>query len=117
MSYAARFFQMKDLIKIYIIVSLISIAFVVVKFKIFKVFRIDSAFMKWPPFLGFLDPCSLKYYLILLKFWLEVVSNKTNTFFEKSFKILNFGLNERTQSLQFWCILEPNLLPENQKYC
>ena len=68
-------------------------------------------------FLGFLDPYSLKYYPILLKFWLEVVSDKTNTFFEKSFKILDFGLNERTQSLQFWCILESNLLLENQKYC
>ena len=34
-------------------VSFISIAFVVVKLKIFKLFRIDSAFMKWPLLGGF----------------------------------------------------------------
>ena len=39
------------------------------------------------PFLGFLGPCSPKYYLILLKFWPEVVFNKTSRVFEKSFKI------------------------------
>ena len=33
-------------------VSFISIVHVVVKLKTFKVFRIDSASMKWPPFFG-----------------------------------------------------------------
>ena len=43
----------------------------------------------------FLHPMSYtpKYCLILLKFWPEVVSIKTNTGFEKSFNILSFGSN------------------------
>ena len=54
MSYTPTFWQMEDLIKIYIsVVSFINIAFVVVKVKIFKVFRIDSAAMKWSLFGGF----------------------------------------------------------------
>ena len=42
------------------------------------------------PFLGFLGLYSPKYCSILLK-WSEVVPNKTNTVFQKPFKILNFG--------------------------
>ena len=43
------------------------------------------------PFEVFLGPYSLKYCSILLKFWTEVVSNKSDTVCEKSWKILNFG--------------------------
>ena len=80
MNYTPRFCQMKDLLKIYIsVVSFISIAYVFVKLKIFKVSCIDSASMKWPLFVlfcfcflffGFYSP---KYFSILLKFWPEVV--------------------------------------------
>ena len=49
--------------------------------------------MKWPPFKGFLGLYSPKYCLIWLKLWPEVVSNKTNIVFQKSFKILNFESN------------------------
>ena len=51
---------MKDLIKIHIRVSFISIAYVVVKIKIFKVFRIDSAFLG-----GFFGPYSPKMFFDL----------------------------------------------------
>ena len=59
MSYNPTFWQMKDLLKIYICVSVvnfISIAFVFVKLTIFKVFRIDSAAMN-----GGVGPHSPKY--------------------------------------------------------
>ena len=46
------------------------------------------------PFWGILSRYSPKYCSILLKFWPEVVSIKINTVFEKSFKVLNFSLNE-----------------------
>ena len=46
------------------------------------------------PLLGFFwGPFSPKHFSILLKFWAEIVSNKTNTMFEKSFKIFHFGSN------------------------
>ena len=61
------------------VVGFINIAFVDVKLKIFKLFHIDSASMKWPLFVGVLGPDSPKYCSILLKFWPEVVSNKKNT--------------------------------------
>ena len=44
------------------------------------------------PFWGFLGLNSPKYCSILLK-WSEVAPNKTNTVFQKSFKLLNFGSN------------------------
>ena len=46
------------------------------------------------PFWGFFGPYSPKYCSILLKFWQDLVSNKTNTVFVKYFKILNFSSNE-----------------------
>ena len=42
---------------------------------------------------GFVGPYFPKYCLILLKLWPEVISNKKNIVFGKSFKILNFGSN------------------------
>ena len=47
----------------------------------------------WFLFWLFLCAFTPKYCLILLKFWPEVVSIKTNTGFEKSFNILSFGSN------------------------
>ena len=64
----------------------------VVKLKIFKVFSIDSALMKWLLFGIFLALLG-QILLDLLKIWPEVVSNKENTVFEKCFEILNFGSN------------------------
>ena len=58
----------------------------VVKLKIFKVFCFDSASMKWPLF-GIAWALSPKYCLVLQKL------PEMKTVFEKSFKILNFGLN------------------------
>ena len=58
-SYTPRFFQVKDIIKVYIsVVSFINIAYAVVELKSFKVFRINSAtlFGFWglmKPFWGF----------------------------------------------------------------
>ena len=47
---AQDFAKWKTLLRYISVVSFISIAFVVVKLKVFKVFRIDSAFMKRPLF-------------------------------------------------------------------
>ena len=70
------------------VASSISIEFLVMKLKIFTVFCIDSTCNEWNgPFLVLLGPCSPRYCSILLKFWPEVFSNKTNWVFEKPFKI------------------------------
>ena len=63
----------------------------------------------------YLGPYSTKFCLILLKFWPEVASNKTNTVFGKSIKIFYFGLNGTKPNLLFCSILGPNLLPKNEK--
>ena len=96
MSYTSRFCQLKDLIKIHICgKSFISIACAVVEFKIFKVFRIDSA--SWSGhFFGFsgLTPPNIdrSCWNFDQRLW-DFVSNKTNTVFEKSIEILDFGSN------------------------
>ena len=48
---SSKYFSVYTLMKILIVVSFISIAFVVAKLKFFKVLRTDSASTKWP-FLG-----------------------------------------------------------------
>ena len=115
------FGKWKSLLRYISVVGFITIAFVVVLLKIFKFFCIDSASMEYSHLGFFWGAYSPNYCLILLKFWPEVSSNKTNTVFEKSFRILNFSLNrsmmEGTQSLQFCSILWPNLPLENQKCC
>ena len=86
-SYTPIFCQIKCLMGRYIIVvSFISVAFVAVKLKIFKCFRGDAASMKWP-LLGGFWALSLTYGSSLLKFRPEVVSHKTKTVSEQSFKI------------------------------
>ena len=71
--YAPTFWQIKYFIKILSMARFISITIPVVKIKIFKVLRTNSASMKWP-FLGFfLGPYSPKHGLILLKLSPEVV--------------------------------------------
>ena len=93
------FSKWKTLLRYISAVSFINIAYAVVELKSFKVFRINSATLfgfcgLMKPFWSFLDSYSPKYCSILLKFWPEVASNKTNTVFEKSFKMLDFGSNE-----------------------
>ena len=96
MSYTSRFCQLKDLIKIHICgKSFISIACAVVEFKIFKVFRIDSA--SWSGhFFGFsgLTPPNIdrSCWNFDQRLW-DFVSNKINTVFERSAEILYFGSN------------------------
>ena len=53
------------------------------------------------PFWGGFGLYSPKHWLILLIYWLEVVSNKTNTLFDKFIKILQFGSNLTPPILQF----------------
>ena len=77
MSYFSRFYQMKDLIKIYM-VSFISAEFVVVKLKVFKFFLINSASMKWP-LLGFFGTLVQRP---------EAVSNKTTQCFYLHYKTI-----------------------------
>ena len=69
-----------------IMVSLISIAFVVDNLYIFKIFRISSASIKWPFLGGFLGLNSPKYGSILLQFSHQVVIKERKTLFEESLK-------------------------------
>ena len=87
--YTPIFCQSKFLMEVIFIIveSFISVAFVAVKLLIFKCFHGDAASMKLAPFGGFLGPFSPKYGTSLLTFRPEVVSHKTNTVSEQSFKI------------------------------
>ena len=92
-NYAQRFCQRKDLIKIYICVKFHQDSICGCEV---KNFCINSASMKWPLFGVFWVITPPNYCSILLKSCSEVVvSNKTNTVFENSYKILNFSLNGR----------------------
>ena len=69
------------------------------------------------PFWDFLCPYSPKYCLILLKLWTYVVSNKENTVFEKSFKILNFGSNGMQLKFTVLVHFGKQFTAEKQNYC
>ena len=112
------FSKWKTLLRYISVVSFINIAYAVVELKSFKVFRINSAtrFGFWglmKPFWGFLDSYSPNYCSILLKFWPEVASNKTNTVFEKSFKILDFGSNKTHAKFTVLIHFEAHNQPQN----
>ena len=82
------FSNWKILLRYSSVVGFISTGHVVEKFKVFLLIQYP-----WDgPFLGFLGLYSLNYCSICLK-WSVVVPNQTNTVFQKSFKILNFGSN------------------------
>ena len=83
------FANWKILLRYSSVADLIRTGYVVVKF---KVFFIDSASMKWSLFGVFLAPYLPKYWSILLK-WSDVVLKITNTVFQKSFRLFNFGSN------------------------
>ena len=86
------FAKWETLLRYIFAVSFISIAPAVVKLKMFKVFFFVYRFSihEMTPFWVFLGSYSPKYCSILLEFWPEVVSNKTNT----AWKIL--------QNFAFW---------------
>ena len=98
-------------------VSFISIAFVFVKLKIFKFFRIDSTAMEWSLFGWFWA------LLPQILFDLAEILNRDSApirvtqCLKSSSKFSILAQMECTQSLQFWSILGSNLLLENQKYC
>ena len=80
-----RFCQMKDLTKIYICGKFHHYSICGCEV---KDFWIDAASMKWPLFRVFWAltfPNIFPNITKLLKFWLEVVSNKTKSVFKKSF--------------------------------
>ena len=88
MRYAPDFVNWKILLRYSFVACFISTGYAVVKFKVFLLIH-----HPWKgPFLGFLALNSPKYCSILMKWW-EVATNKTNTVFQKSFKLLNFGSN------------------------
>ena len=70
------------------VAGFISRAYLVVKCKVFLLIQNQRN----DPFLDFFRTIPPKYCLILQK-WSELVPNKANTLFQKSFKILNFGSN------------------------
>ena len=89
------FTKLKTILGYISVVNFISIAFMVVKLKNFKVSLYWFSIHEMAILGGFLGRYSPKYCSILLRFWSEVVSNNTNTVFKKSFKNLNFSLNGR----------------------
>ena len=99
-----NFAKWKTLLRYISVVNFISIAFVVVKLKIFKVFRIDSAFMKWSLLGG---------WKILQNFEFRLKWN--SNWAPKCNKTVNFGC---VNAMKLFCsILGPNLPPKIQKYC
>ena len=100
-----------------IVVSFISVIFVVVKSWIFKCFHGNTASMKWPPLRGFWDLSSTNMTRVQWNFNQRYVLHKTKTVSEQSFKIKCLSGNETYPSWWFWSIFGPNLPPENPKYC
>ena len=112
-----RFGKWKNLLRYISVVSFINIAFVVVMLKIFKLFHIDSVAMKWSLFRGF--------WILLPQILFDLAEILTRVSLPKrqtqclknSSKFWTLPPTQWTQSLQFWSILGPDLLVENQKYC
>ena len=99
-----------------IVISFISVAFVVVKLYIFKCFYGDTASMTWP-LLGSFWPFSPKYGLSLLKFRPQVVFHKTKTVSEQSFKIKCLSSNRTYLKTMVLVYFAPNLSQGKPKYC
>ena len=99
------------------VVGFISIAYAVVKLKIFKVSSIDSESMKWPLFLFFFLPLSSQILFDLAKTLTRGSPIRQTYCLKNPSKFWNLAQMECTESLWFWSILGPNLLSENQKYC
>ena len=116
MSYTPIFCQIKRLMKVHIVVSFISVAFLVVKFYIFKCFHGDAASMKWPLLGGFwsLSPADMTQ--VCWNFDQSYVFHKTNTVSEQPFKIKCLSRNltypKLTVLVNFWA----NFSPENRRY-
>ena len=115
MSYAP-IFCLNILLRYVSMASFISVVFVVVKLKNLKVFRIVSASMKWTLFGGF----GLLFLQTLVDL-AEILARdslliRQTQGLKNCSKVWILAQIERTQSLQFWSILGPNLPPENQKY-
>ena len=111
------FAKWKTLLRYISMVSFISIAFVVEKLRIFKVFHIDSAFMKWF-LLGFfwtLTPANIVQFC--WNFDQRYSPIRKTQWLKNHSKFWILIQMERTHDLQFWSIWGPNLPPENQKYC
>ena len=106
-----------------IVVSFISVAFVVVKLKIFKCFRGNAASMKWPHLRGFwaLSPANMTQ--VRWNFDQRYVFHKTKTVSEQSFKIKHLSRNETYPklmiSVHFWAQFtprKPKILPKTKNF-
>ena len=119
MSYTSRFCHLKDLIKVHICgKGFISIAYVVVKIKIVKVFRIDSAL--WSGFfLGdfWALPSQILIDLagILTRGFKILFPIRKTQCLKNLLKFCILAQMWHTQSLQLWSILGPNLPLEKPK--
>ena len=111
------FAKWKTLLRYISVVSFISIAYAVVKFKILKVFFIASVSIKWPLFGLFwaLTPSNIVWSGWNFKHRYSPI-RKTQCLKNPS-KFWIFAQMKCSWSLQFRSILRPNLLPEIKKYC
>ena len=105
------------LVKKKIVVSFISITFVAVKLRIFKVCWTNSASMKWS-FLGRVWALNPPIWLSLAEIFTGGRLHEDKKSFWRIFQTF-WILTEagRTQILQFWSIFRPNVTPEKPKYC
>ena len=88
----SKILPIKSLIKIYICVKFHQYSICGCEIKNFQSILYWFSINELAPFWDLLGTCSRKYCLILLKLP-ELASNKKNTVFEKSYKILNVGSN------------------------
>ena len=93
MSYASKFCQIKDLIKIYICGKFHQYSICGCKGKSFQNFSYWFSIHKMAPFFGFWALTPPNIVRSCWNFEQRKFFNKTKTVFEKSFKILNFGPN------------------------
>ena len=100
-----------------------SIAYVVVKLKIFKIFLYWFSIHEMAPIWNFLDPFSAKCCLILLKIWSELVSDTKNSIW-KILQNLEFWLKWNAVNVYifgpYWSPIyrrKTKNIAKNQKYC
>ena len=114
--YAPRFSQIKGLIKIYICCKFHQYSICGCEVKNFQYFSYWFSIHEMVLFWRF---WALTLPNIVRSYWnFDGGSPPTRqTVFENTSIFSILAQMERTQSLQFWSILGPNLPPENQKYC
>ena len=111
-----EFAKWKTVLRYIFAVSFIGIEYVVVELKLFNVSCVDSP--SWNgPLWDFYLPIFPQLLLDLAKILTIGSPIRYTHCLKNPSKYWNLAQMKRTESLQFWSILGPNLLLGNQKYC